>query len=333
MGWPKPQPNYAATLCDALPCQCCSSLSQDLSEAGSLHSVDDVCQELAAEGFDCEEVVVRDGVALQQAFCGSDGLLLETGGRFFTCYNADGGFSMREAMSSAALRPVTEVELLRQLQSSRAFRVQNTRSVPRPSTILHPLPHALSFSRLCWSRGLNSVSFIFTAESYQRSTWLTVMADASASATAKARAGYQASKNLENIVRKFGELTAEREKRAKTHEEAMEMLVRAQKELDDKEKELKACTLKYEKFMQDLKEKQARRDELREQMDEAKRQMRAFVTSVKDACKKTTYLAEDVKAKYHATERAAERGWSCRQTGNSVLTPRPGVLQTPRTPR
>ena len=56
-------------------------------------------QELAAEGFDCEEVVVRDGVdgtlvsrtvrsvvlvqsskALQQAFCGSDGLLLETGG-------------------------------------------------------------------------------------------------------------------------------------------------------------------------------------------------------------------------------------------------------------
>ncbi|CAE7473128.1 hypothetical protein AK812_SmicGene18949 [Symbiodinium microadriaticum] len=224
--------------------------------------------ELAAEGFDCEEVVVRDGVALQQAFCGSDGLLLE---RFFTCYNADGG--------------------------------------------------------------LNSVSFIFTAESYQRSTWLAVMADASASATAKARAGYQASKNLENIVRKFGELTAEREKRAKTHEEAMEMLVRAQKELDDKEKELKACTLKYEKFMQDLKEKQARRDELREQMDEAKRQMRAFVTSVKDACKKTTYLAEDVKAKYHATERAAERGWSCRQTGNSVLTPRPGVLQTPRTPR
>ncbi|CAE7786403.1 unnamed protein product [Symbiodinium sp. CCMP2592] len=159
------------------------------------------------------------------------------------------------------------------------------------------------------------------------------MADASASATAKARAGYQASKNLENIVRKFGELTAEREKRAKTHEEAMEMLVRAQKELDDKEKELKACTLKYEKFMQDLKEKQARRDELREQMDEAKRQMRAFVTSVKDACKKTTYLAEDVKAKYHAAERAAERGWSCRQTGNSVLTPRPGVVQTPRTPR
>ena len=55
---------------------------------------------------------------------------------------------MREAMSSAALRPVTEVELLHQLQSSRAFRVQNTRSVPRPSTILHPLPHALSFSRM-----------------------------------------------------------------------------------------------------------------------------------------------------------------------------------------
>ncbi|CAE7295717.1 unnamed protein product [Symbiodinium natans] len=143
-------------------------------------------------------------------------------------------------------------------------------------------------------------------------------------------AGYQASKNLDNIVRKFGELTAEREKRAKTHEDAMQTLVRAQRELDDKEKELKACTLKYEKFMQDLKEKQARRDELREQTEEAKRQMRAFAASVKETCRKTTYLAEDVKGKYHAAERAAERGWSCRQTGTSVLTPRPGVLQTPR---
>ena len=57
--------------------------------------------------------------------------------RFFTCYSADGGYSMREAMSSAALQPVTEVELLRQLQSSRAFRVQNTGSVPIPSTIYH----------------------------------------------------------------------------------------------------------------------------------------------------------------------------------------------------
>ncbi|CAE7786389.1 unnamed protein product [Symbiodinium sp. CCMP2592] len=79
--------------------------------------------------------LVQSSKALQQAFRGSDGLLLETGGRFFTCYNADGGFSMREAMSSAALQPVTEVELLRQLQSSRAFRVQNTRSVLIPSSL------------------------------------------------------------------------------------------------------------------------------------------------------------------------------------------------------
>ncbi|CAK9091216.1 Uncharacterized protein SCF082_LOCUS42977 [Durusdinium trenchii] len=144
----------------------------------------------------------------------------------------------------------------------------------------------------------------------------------------KAMAGYKASSQLGNIVRQVGEVTAERERRAKTHEEAMQALFKAQQKLDEKERQLEACKKKYEKVMQDLKDKQSRRDELREQAEEANRQMKSFLASVKETCRKTTFLAEDMKAKYHAAERAAERGWSCRQTGTSILTPR-GVA-TPR---
>lgn len=158
--------------------------------------------------------------------------------------------------------------------------------------------------------------------------------DANAPATAspadgvKAMAGYKASSQLGNIVRQVGEVTAERERRAKTHEDAMQVLFKAQQRLDEKEKQVEACKKKYEKVMKDLKEKQNRRDELREQTEEANRQMKSFLASVRETCRKTTFLAEDVKAKHHAAERAAERGWSCRQTGTSIMTPR-GVA-TPR---
>eukprot|EP00434_Breviolum_minutum_P035389 symbB.v1.2.031326.t1/scaffold3620.1/size53174/2 len=153
----------------------------------------------------------------------------------------------------------------------------------------------------------------------------------------KAMAGYKASSQLGNIVRQVGEVTAERERRAKTHEDAMQGLFKAQQKLDEKEKQVEACKKKYEKLMKDLKEldkqrpcheKQRRRDELREQTEEANRQMKSFIASVKETCRKTTFLAEDMKAKHHAAERAAERGWSCRQTGSSIMTPR-GVA-TPR---
>ncbi|CAJ1427544.1 unnamed protein product [Effrenium voratum] len=136
-----------------------------------------------------------------------------------------------------------------------------------------------------------------------------------------------AAKAETSFVRQVGEVTAERERRAKTREDAMQALYQAQLALDEKEKQMQACKTKYENLIKDLKEKQSRRDELRDQNEEAKRQMKSFVASVKETCRKTTFLAEDVKAKVHSAERAAQRGWSCRQTGTSLMTPR-GI--TPR---
>ncbi|CAE6967800.1 acbC, partial [Symbiodinium sp. CCMP2456] len=127
----------------------------------------------------------------------------------------------------------------------------------------------------------------------------------------KPQDGEWTSQEVEHIIKKANELSAGQEKRSEQRERALENLIRAQELFEAKDKEFTECQARYNQVAKVLSEKRAKRDHLKDQVDECNRMMAGLVKTTLDHSRKNHAFGKELSASLNSGERAAMRGFSC----------------------
>eukprot|EP00438_Fugacium_kawagutii_P013335 Skav213534 [mRNA] locus=scaffold1184:107662:114758:- [translate_table: standard] len=122
--------------------------------------------------------------------------------------------------------------------------------------------------------------------------------------------GQKTAHEVEHIVKQANELSAGHEKRTEQKEKALEHLANLQELFEEKDKQLQNCQARYTQVMKALNEKRAKRDHLKEQVDECNRMMAGLVKTTLDHSRKAHFHNKELNSSYQAGERAAMRGFS-----------------------
>eukprot|EP00439_Symbiodinium_sp_Y106_P073093 s1199_g13.t1 len=110
------------------------------------------------------------------------------------------------------------------------------------------------------------------------------------------------------------------EKRSEQRERALENLVRAQELFEAKDKEFTECQARYNQVAKLLSEKRAKRDHLKDQVDECNRMMAGLVKTTLDHSRKNHAFGKELSASLNSGERAAMRGFSCHKDSGPSKT-------------
>lgn len=151
------------------------------------------------------------------------------------------------------------------------------------------------------------------------------MASASAPDANAVTSGMRKSeKDVDNIQRKVKSLQDYTEKFTKRKEEACKRLASVQQAFEQKDRLFQEYKTFYEEVDRKLKEKLKRRDELRSELQKRASEVKALVETTIEQSRSASHTVEVMAGSYHATERAALRGYSC---SRDLSRPREGGPQ------